>query len=354
MLEAMVQIHERDGRGWKAEWLAFPELCLLTSTALALALDLVRGLEVDAERMRANVDADEDRCSRNGCSSAYAARVGKHRAQAELQTVLAAARRRRRSLAEAVVGGRDRVDPGRRWPRWRLTPRVPTGRARRRRRHRVGVRRLPRPPRRRSGREPVPRADDAAVRARARAGGGWPTPTRSPRPTCCTRASTWPTWPTCCSSTATGSCRPRDAAALAGVLLDADAVERRTSATTRPSASPTTPASGPSSADSATAPAGSTPGGPGGRRRAWPSASTSGGRCAMLVLAAARLAAALAHRAPRAPGHAVRRPHLPPAGPALDRRPLPDLLRLPRCCATPSACSRSWPGSTAARAGPAA
>jgi adenylosuccinate lyase len=43
MLEAMVQIHERDGRGWKAEWPVFPELCLLTSSALALAIDLVRG-----------------------------------------------------------------------------------------------------------------------------------------------------------------------------------------------------------------------------------------------------------------------------------------------------------------------
>ena len=59
MLEAMVQIHERDGRGWKAEWPAFPELCLLTSSALALAIDLVRGLEVHTERMRANVDGDQ-------------------------------------------------------------------------------------------------------------------------------------------------------------------------------------------------------------------------------------------------------------------------------------------------------
>ena len=59
MLEAMVQIHERDGRGWKAEWPAFPEICLLTSTALELALDLFRGLEVHAERMRANVEGDD-------------------------------------------------------------------------------------------------------------------------------------------------------------------------------------------------------------------------------------------------------------------------------------------------------
>ena len=102
MLEAMVQIHERDGRGWKAEWPAFPELCLLTSSALALAIDLVRGLEVRTERMRANVDGDQGLLSER-VLSAYAARVGKHRAQAELQTVLAAARADGRSLSEAVI-----------------------------------------------------------------------------------------------------------------------------------------------------------------------------------------------------------------------------------------------------------
>jgi len=102
MLEAMVQIHERDGRGWKAEWPVFPELCLLTSSALALAIDLVRGLEVRTERMRANVDGDQGLLSER-VLSAYAARVGKHRAQAELQTVLAGARADGRSLSDAVI-----------------------------------------------------------------------------------------------------------------------------------------------------------------------------------------------------------------------------------------------------------
>jgi len=102
MLEAMVQIHERDGRGWKAEWPVFPELCLLTSSALALAIDLVRGLEVRGERMRANVDDDQGLLSER-VLSAHAARVGKHRAQAELQTVLAGARADGRSLSDAVI-----------------------------------------------------------------------------------------------------------------------------------------------------------------------------------------------------------------------------------------------------------
>ena len=77
MLEAMVQIHERDGRGWKAEWPAFPELCLLTSSALALAIDLVAGARgphrADAGQRRrrpgAALGAGAERLTRRGSAS---------------------------------------------------------------------------------------------------------------------------------------------------------------------------------------------------------------------------------------------------------------------------------------------
>ena len=88
--------------GWKAEWPTFPELCLLSSTALELAVDLVRTLEVDADRMRTNV-VDNDLLLSEQVLGAYAARVGKHQAQAELQSLLAGARVQGRSLADAVV-----------------------------------------------------------------------------------------------------------------------------------------------------------------------------------------------------------------------------------------------------------
>ena len=35
LMEGMVAAHERDGRGWKAEWVALPEVCLLTAAARA-------------------------------------------------------------------------------------------------------------------------------------------------------------------------------------------------------------------------------------------------------------------------------------------------------------------------------
>jgi len=57
MWESMVASHERDGRAWKAEWVALPEVCLLTTTALSLAVRLVEGLVVDPDRMRQNLSA---------------------------------------------------------------------------------------------------------------------------------------------------------------------------------------------------------------------------------------------------------------------------------------------------------
>ncbi|MCW2788676.1 MAG: Fumarate lyase [Aeromicrobium sp.] len=57
LAESVVSQHERDGRAWKAEWVAFPEVCLLTGTALSIAITLVEGLEVHVDRMEANVRA---------------------------------------------------------------------------------------------------------------------------------------------------------------------------------------------------------------------------------------------------------------------------------------------------------
>jgi len=56
LLEAAVADHERSTGPWEIEWIALPEIFLLASGALAQTRLLVEGLEVDAERMRANLD----------------------------------------------------------------------------------------------------------------------------------------------------------------------------------------------------------------------------------------------------------------------------------------------------------
>ena len=56
LLEAAVADHERSTGPWEIEWISLPEIFLLTSGALAQTKLMLTGLEVDAERMRANLD----------------------------------------------------------------------------------------------------------------------------------------------------------------------------------------------------------------------------------------------------------------------------------------------------------
>ena len=56
LLEAIVADHERSTGPWQIEWIALPEAFMLTAGALAQAKSVAGGLEVDAARMRANLD----------------------------------------------------------------------------------------------------------------------------------------------------------------------------------------------------------------------------------------------------------------------------------------------------------
>lgn len=85
LLEGMVQIHERDGRGWKAEWVAFPEVCLLTGVALQTAIGLFSGLEVDVAAMAANVPAG---AGSERILATLTARFGRHEAQARMHAAI--------------------------------------------------------------------------------------------------------------------------------------------------------------------------------------------------------------------------------------------------------------------------
>ena len=99
LMEGMTGGHERDGRSWKAEWVALPEVCLLTAAACALAAELLAGLEVDADAMTRNLD---DYTGSEQALALLAARLGRHDAREALQTALAAGRQRGRTMAEAL------------------------------------------------------------------------------------------------------------------------------------------------------------------------------------------------------------------------------------------------------------
>jgi adenylosuccinate lyase len=90
LVEGMVSGHERDGRAWKAEWMALPEVALAAGTAAALAADLSGTVVVDAARMRENMERFGQRWASERVLAELSRRLGKHRAQEIMQEVLRA------------------------------------------------------------------------------------------------------------------------------------------------------------------------------------------------------------------------------------------------------------------------
>ena len=77
ILAAQVQEHERAAGAWAAEWPTFPALALVTSGALAAVVDIADGLDVDVERMRANLDITDGQIMAEAVSFRLAEKIGK-------------------------------------------------------------------------------------------------------------------------------------------------------------------------------------------------------------------------------------------------------------------------------------
>lgn len=77
MFAAMPQEHERSLGLWHAEWESLPDLCCLVSGALQQALLVVPGLEVDAARMRANLELTQGLVLAEAVSIALAQKIGR-------------------------------------------------------------------------------------------------------------------------------------------------------------------------------------------------------------------------------------------------------------------------------------
>ena len=103
LTETMVGDHERDGRTWKTEWVLLPELCHYLLAQLSLARGLAEGIEVNAGAMAANLEAMGDSGSQE-LLRRLSARLGKHRANDELQLAYRQAREQGRPLAETLEG----------------------------------------------------------------------------------------------------------------------------------------------------------------------------------------------------------------------------------------------------------
>jgi 3-carboxy-cis,cis-muconate cycloisomerase len=77
MFAAQVQDHERSAGPWHAEWPTLPSLLLVTSGALAAIVDIAEGLEVDAARMGANLDATRGLIMAEAVTMRLAEKIGK-------------------------------------------------------------------------------------------------------------------------------------------------------------------------------------------------------------------------------------------------------------------------------------
>jgi adenylosuccinate lyase len=120
-VEGLVALHERDGRGWKAEWLVLPEASQLTGAALGFAARLLEGLQVDAARMRANLDTHGGSMVSEPLMAALAKRIGKHSAHEAVYAAAMAARADGTDLADRLLADglldateiTEAADPGR-------------------------------------------------------------------------------------------------------------------------------------------------------------------------------------------------------------------------------------------------
>lgn len=104
--EGLVHDHERDGRAWKTEWHAIPEATMLAGRAIELLGELVSRLEVDADRMRANLEASGGAVLSEAVMLALAPHIGRDAAHRLMYELAMAARAQGQGLIDAV-----RTDP---------------------------------------------------------------------------------------------------------------------------------------------------------------------------------------------------------------------------------------------------
>jgi 3-carboxy-cis,cis-muconate cycloisomerase len=101
---AQVQDHERSAGPWHAEWPVMPMLQLVTSGALAAIVDIAEGLEVDAARMRVNLDATHGLIMAEAVTFALAETIGKSEAHHLVEAAVKRAVAEQQHLRDVLAG----------------------------------------------------------------------------------------------------------------------------------------------------------------------------------------------------------------------------------------------------------
>src|SRR5450755_3592053 len=101
---AQIQDHVRSAGPWHAEWPTLPALMLVTSGALAGIVDLAEGLEVDAARMRVNLNATHGLIMAEAVTFALAEKIGKSEAHHLMEAASKKAVAGKKHLRDVLAG----------------------------------------------------------------------------------------------------------------------------------------------------------------------------------------------------------------------------------------------------------
>jgi 3-carboxy-cis,cis-muconate cycloisomerase len=80
LLEAMVEDHERATGPWEIEWIALPEIFMLSAGALAQTRFVCEGMQVNEKKMRANLDITKGLIMSEAVMMGLGAAMGRNRA----------------------------------------------------------------------------------------------------------------------------------------------------------------------------------------------------------------------------------------------------------------------------------
>jgi adenylosuccinate lyase len=103
LAESLPHAHERDGRAWKVEWHAVPELTMAAGKALNLLAQLLDRLDVHGDRMRSNLEVSHGQMGSEAVMLSLAAKVGKQTAHCLVHRVASEAASRNQSFHAALA-----------------------------------------------------------------------------------------------------------------------------------------------------------------------------------------------------------------------------------------------------------
>jgi 3-carboxy-cis,cis-muconate cycloisomerase len=104
MLTAMVQEEERGLGGWHAEWETLPEIVRLTAGAVHQTAEIVPGLEIDAGRMRRNLEVTQGLIYAEAVTMALSEKMGRSAAHQLVEAACRKAQKEKRHLREVLWG----------------------------------------------------------------------------------------------------------------------------------------------------------------------------------------------------------------------------------------------------------